>query len=206
MGHQAPRGTRNSDSASRPFDLAVGTILGHRCIQPHIEARNLVLMIVDLQPGFRPNSFSLPMKAYQPSDAGFVGATLKSWYFDLMWGMYKRLMWGMFLKKAVNDCRKLAGLNPLSSHHEYYARMFRAPVILGYLEEITPTPYPPRTNALRDVRAQGALMLDDKGRATREALPATLEAFLAAGPPPVYVGFGSMPFDAATTAALLVRA
>jgi len=190
-------------SEGKPFDLAITTILGHRSIQPHLEARNLVLMLVDLQPIFRTNYGNLPM---QGRAEGFLGSNLMWWYRKAIWGAYQRLLWGAFLKKSVNDCRTLAGLDTLSYVSEYYARMHRAPTILGYLEELTPTPYPPKTNELRDVRAQGVLMLDDHARSKREALPADLEAFLAAGPPPVYIGFGSMRLAARHVTTVVLQA
>jgi len=59
--------------------------------------------------------------------------------------------------------------------------------------------------ALRDVLQTGAWILPD-----RRPLPPELEAFLEAGEPPVYLGFGSMPMpalrDAARTAIEAVRA
>lgn len=55
---------------------------------------------------------------------------------------------------------------------------------------------PWRPTPLREVAQTGAWILRDD-----RPLPATLEAFLNAGPPPVYVGFGSMPMEALKAAA-----
>ena len=55
---------------------------------------------------------------------------------------------------------------------------------------------PWRPTSLREVVQTGAWVLPDD-----RPLPATLEAFLSAGPPPVYVGFGSMPMEALKVAA-----
>ena len=38
-------------------------------------------------------------------------------------------------------------------------RVYRAPTLLGYLEELTPTPYPPQTNQLRDVLVQARKLM-----------------------------------------------
>jgi vancomycin aglycone glucosyltransferase len=68
-----------------------------------------------------------------------------------------------------------------------------------------PTLSPWQPTDLRDVVQTGAwILLDDR------PLPSALEAFLISGPPPVYVGFGSMPMqalkDAARVAIEAVRA
>ncbi|MEU5693895.1 glycosyltransferase [Actinosynnema sp. NPDC020468] len=59
-----------------------------------------------------------------------------------------------------------------------------------------PTFDPWRTPADLDVLQTGAWFLPDE-----RPLPVEVEAFLAAGPPPVYVGFGSMPLHGAPHAA-----
>ncbi len=73
-----------------------------------------------------------------------------------------------------------------------------APLLLGYDEALLPTP----------ADAEGALHRVGVLRRTRVTprLDAALEAFLTAGPPPVYVGFGSMRHDDAAALGARVAA
>jgi vancomycin aglycone glucosyltransferase len=99
-------------------------------------------------------------------------------------------------REPLNTNRAAVGLPPVDSVRAYWhgERPWLAadPVL-------APWPQP----AELDVVQTGAWILPD-GR----PLPAELEAFLAAGPPPVYVGFGSMraPADFARVAIEAVRA
>lgn len=187
--------------SGRPFELVVTTLLCCRAVQPHLEARDMPMVLLDLQPGFRPNYHHLPGRSW-----AYTGALLRSrvswWFRVLSWSFHQQVVWNSMLNKYANECRVMAGLETLTSYHDYYERVYRAPTLLGYLEELTPTPYPPQTNQLRDVLVQGVFMLDEP----REPLPAELEAFLIAGSPPVYVGFGSMTIDAADVTKLVLQA
>ncbi|WP_434044241.1 MULTISPECIES: glycosyltransferase [Sorangium] len=94
--------------------------------------------------------------------------------------------WNERLLERLNDNRERLGLGPLSD-------------VLGHV--LGETPWlaadsvlgpPPATQGLR-VTQTGAWLLPDP-----TPLAPELEAFLAAGEPPVYVGFGSMPADQQT--------
>lgn len=99
-----------------------------------------------------------------------------------------RVLWGIDAANAqalygepLNEYRVAAGLEPVANvrDHVYTERPWlAADAVLGPWEE---------TPELEVVRT-GAWFLPDE-----RPLPADLEAFLAAGEPPVYVGFGSMP-------------
>lgn len=99
-------------------------------------------------------------------------------------------------REPLNLHRAAAGLPPVDSVRAYWLgdRPWLAadPVL-------APWPQP----ADLDIVQTGAWILPDE-----RPLPAGLEAFLAAGPPPVYVGFGSMraPADFARVAIAAVRA
>src|SRR5262245_24104672 len=97
---------------------------------------------------------------------------------------------------ALNTQRLANGLPPVDSVRDYLLGehpWLAADPVLG------PWPEP----ADLDVVQTGAWILPDE-----RPLPAELEAFLVAGPPPVYVGFGSMraPEDVARTAIEAIRA
>ncbi|MGK3998579.1 glycosyltransferase [Sorangium sp. So ce1024] len=94
--------------------------------------------------------------------------------------------WNERLLERVNDNRERLGLGPLSDvlgHVLGKAPWLAADSVLGP---------PPATHGL-EVTQTGAWLLPDP-----TPLGPALEAFLAAGEPPVYVGFGSMPADQQT--------
>ncbi|WP_437283754.1 glycosyltransferase [Sorangium sp. So ce375] len=94
--------------------------------------------------------------------------------------------WNERLLERLNANRERLGLGPLSdvySHILGKAPWLAADSVLG------PLPATPG----QEVTQTGAWLLPDKAPLAPE-----LEAFLAAGEPPVYVGFGSMPVDQQT--------
>ncbi|MDI1446015.1 glycosyltransferase [Polyangium sp. 6x1] len=94
--------------------------------------------------------------------------------------------WNERLLERLNANRERFGLGPLSDVHSYILGedpWLAADPVLGPL---------PATPGLR-VTQTGAWLLPDP-----TPLDPALEAFLAAGEPPVYVGFGSMPADQQT--------
>jgi len=97
---------------------------------------------------------------------------------------------------ALNTHRVANGLPPVDNVRDY---------IIGDHPWLAadPTLAPWREPAGLDVVQTGAWILPDE-----RPLPAELEAFLGAGPPPVYVGFGSMraPKDIARVAIEAIRA
>lgn len=113
-----------------------------------------------------------------------------------------RLLWDGFLAASraafigpLDDKRRALGLAPVRDTYEY---LYPRGSFLAADPEIAPLPpdstliYPPL----------GAFLLPD-----RRPLGAELERFLAAGPPPVYIGFGSnVDPDPEGTTALLVAA
>jgi vancomycin aglycone glucosyltransferase len=107
-----------------------------------------------------------------------------------------RWMENWMVRAPINQGRAKLGLPPIADVLAHCA-----PPSLGLLATDAELAPPPADVHLPDPPT-GALLLDEGG-----ALPTEVEAFLAAGPPPVYVGFGSMP-DAQPerTQALIVEA
>ncbi|MCF6470441.1 glycosyltransferase family 1 protein [Nonomuraea sp. MG754425] len=91
--------------------------------------------------------------------------------------------------EAVNKNRATIGLPPVDGVRDY---------VIGDRPWLATDPVldPWRATPGLDVVQTGAWILPDE-----RPLPAELEAFLDAGAPPVYVGFGSMPMSAATDVA-----
>ncbi len=114
-----------------------------------------------------------------------------------LWDFNTRAMNALF-GEAVNTHRTWIGLPTVDNvrDHIFTNRPWLAS---------DPILSPWRPTSQLDVVQTGAWILPDP-----RPLPANLEAFLDAGPPPVYVGFGSMPMqgapDAARTAIEAIRA
>lgn len=109
--------------------------------------------------------------------------------------LWPAVMWpaAFALRGAVAPARKRLGLRP---HRDVYRMMLSTRPLLAVDPSLARAP----DDAPFPLDQVPALH-----PATGDALPAKLEAFLDAGPPPVYVGFGSMPDPdpAATTRTLL---
>lgn len=108
--------------------------------------------------------------------------TLPAWLNRLSWS-FNEVLWGSFLKGPVNRRRRAVGLQPVKAIW---------PTLLADVTFLAAEPalFPagPQLPPVCEVRQVGALFLDEPGA----ALSAKVEAFLQAGPPPVFVGFGSM--------------
>ncbi|MDC3960467.1 glycosyltransferase [Polyangium jinanense] len=94
--------------------------------------------------------------------------------------------WNERLLERLNDNRARLGLDPLNDVHSH---------ILGENPWLAADPVlgPQPATPGRKVTQTGAWILADQA-----PLEPALDAFLAAGEPPVYVGFGSMPVDQQT--------
>jgi len=133
----------------------------------------------------------LPSAQHAP--AFFPLPPLPRWVNRLAWRVL-RTGWNLGLRGALNAQRAGLGLAPVSDLFAHFLGERPLLAVDAGLAE------PPAD--LRDSVAQiPCLHPFDAG----EALPEKLELFLAAGPPPVYLGFGSMtdPDPHATTARLL---
>lgn len=171
--------------------LATGLFPSMAAAQAVAEARGLPFVAATYCPIWWPSEHHAPHP--------FPGHPLPSGVTD------NRLLWEHNIETktaifggGVNRMREAAGLAPVDNvrDHVFTDRPWLAsdPVL---------SPWKPTD--LREVVQTGAWILPDD-----RPLPADLEAFLQAGPPPVYVGFGSMPMaalkDAARAAVEVVRA
>jgi vancomycin aglycone glucosyltransferase len=120
---------------------------------------------------------------------------LPRWLNRVSWWAVRRID-NWLLRGPVNQGRAKLGLPPIRDALAHFADPARS--LLATDPELAP--------AAPDVRmafpASGAMLLADDG-----PMPEAVEAFLAAGSPPVYIGFGSMP-DARPekTAAIIAEA
>jgi sterol 3beta-glucosyltransferase len=112
----------------------------------------------------------------------------------------QQLAWHPF-RKSINGFRARLGLPPASFWWGSIRRMKRerVPVIQGFSAHVIPS----QPEWGDHVHTAGYWTLDEAGWEP----PADLRAFLDAGDPPVFVGFGSMPVnDPASTTALILEA
>jgi vancomycin aglycone glucosyltransferase len=106
---------------------------------------------------------------------------LPRWLNRVSWWAVRRLD-NWLLRRSVNDGRSKLGLPPIRDALAHFADP--ACSLLATDAELAPAP----PDVAMAFPTSGAMLLDDDG-----PLPEAVEAFLAAGAPPVYVGFGSMP-------------
>ncbi len=110
----------------------------------------------------------------------FERQTTPAWLNRGAWGAFLRLF-SVLLRRPLNRERAALGLSPLGDVFQY---LTSPELILAAEPELAPLP----ADAPCPVRQTGFLHAGDAA----EPLPAKLEAFLEAGPPPLYLGFGSM--------------
>lgn len=133
---------------------------------------------VSYQPTILPSPHHLP-----PTYAGqFPPGVIDN---RVLWHVDGQNMDTMF-RAILNDHRASLGLAPVDSIREY--ALTRRPWLAAD-PFLGPWPTPSELEVIQT----GAWLLEDN-----RPLPADVTAFLDAGPPPVYVGFGSMPMRAST--------
>ncbi len=115
---------------------------------------------------------------YHPGPA-FPMNHAPAWFNRLSW-WFTRVSWNKFAGEPINAWRAKAGL-PLTND-VFNEAVTDAPVLAA---DPLLAPLPP--DLVEKTFQPGAWMLDDPA-----PLPDEVEAFLAAGEPPVYIGFGSM--------------
>ncbi len=106
--------------------------------------------------------------------------SLPRWFNALTWKANDGLMNWLY-RKAINGERAKLELPPIRN---VWSHVLGSPILLATEPAIATPP----ADAPRNFRQTGAWPLPESGE-----LEAPLEAFLQAGPPPVYIGFGSMP-------------
>lgn len=115
-----------------------------------------------------------------------------SWPIQKDWGGWHNFLSGMAILRViwlwyspfVNHFRQRLGLSPYTATH-FYSALRATPMLSAYSPSIIPHP----ADWPESVHVTGYFFLDT----TADWQPPTeLKAFLAAGDPPVYIGFGSM--------------
>lgn len=120
--------------------------------------------------------------------------------FNLSTYVLTGLLFTLGLQPMIERCRtEILNLPARSSRRNRQSAKPSTPVLAGFSEHVVPRPADWEEN----IRITGYWFLDT----TVYTPPPSLQAFLESGPPPVYVGFGSMPSqDPEQVTALVVQA
>jgi sterol 3beta-glucosyltransferase len=127
-----------------------------------------------------------PTAAYPSFLASGLPSGLGGAFNRLSYGLARQMMWQAFrpadrlMRREVLDRRPAPLLGPFKS-----LCLRDMPVLYGF----SPSVIPPPQDWGADIRVNGYWFLDPPDTWTP---PPGVEEFLAAGPPPVYIGFGSM--------------
>lgn len=155
----------------RGADLIIGG--GGQFIAPTVaEKLGVPYLFVVYSPQLLPSSY------HPPFSVPWLG--LPPWGNRFMWRLYERTL-RFLLGGFINHERRQLGLEPVRDFLRYFSPPDNAVVAADPELAVVP----PDVALARPLT--GALHLEDE-----RPLPAELEAFLGAGAPPIYVGFGSM--------------
>ena len=116
-------------------------------------------------------------------------------------GPFNAAAWWLLGRALASHDRALAGVLRTAGSTSTGQRLFRDRSPLLHLLGISPAIAPPPADLSPSVVFTGAWV----DPATGQPLPADLEAFLAGGPPPAVVSFGSMALDDGTSLGRTVR-
>ena len=167
-------------AATYGCDLILGSTLGYLNAVTAAEVHRVPLILAALQPFTPTSAYPIPLLTAWPAQRPFAGA-----YHRLSYHATYRTLQLVMAGMGNTARRVLTGLPPLR-----YADVFgdlihaRRPVIYGFSEHLVPRPH----DYAATVAVTGFWFLD---QASGWQPPADLRDFLAAGPAPVYVGFGS---------------
>ncbi len=180
-------------AAARGADLLIGNgmvfllaeALGQKLALPVVETQ-----VVPTLPSHNPPLMPLPGWAYG----------LPSGVNHLLGSLMRKMVWRVYRPAYDEVVRPKLGLPPYPAHGPYVGPQTKRLSLFGY----SPALVEPGRDWPDTVKVTGPWFLDE---ASSYEPPDTLRAFLEAGPPPVYVGFGSMfNHDAETFTSLVIEA
>ena len=139
------------------------------------EALHIPIIHVEPTPLLPTSAFPAPSWPIQRDLGGFHNRLSGKAMLSVIW---------MWYRPFVNDFRRQLGLSP-SSFARFYRALKSTPMLSAYSASIIPHP----ADWPDDIHVTGYFFLEPQ---TDWQPPPKLEAFLEAGEPPVYIGFGSM--------------
>jgi sterol 3beta-glucosyltransferase len=161
--------------ASRGADALVSLGVFAHLAKTIVEVREIPLILVEPTP-------LLPSRAY-PAPGWPVQASLGALLNRLSGHVMLRVIWEWY-RPFVNDFRRGLNLTPFSGSG-FHRILATTPLLGAYSPTVVPRP----ADAPATAHTTGYWL---ESARTDWRPPPELEAFLEAGPPPVYVGFGSM--------------
>jgi len=161
---EIPEATRGMDRI-----FAAGTIVAAATAA---EIHDIPFRYVMYTPGMIPSADHTP---------AFLPFQVESRFLNRCFWRFIRVVTNAWLSRDVNDQRQQRGLAPT---RDMLGHAMSPRPILAVDRELAPVPEDSPI-AIEQIRC----LHPDRG----DPLPDKLESFLAAGPPPVYLGFGSMP-------------
>ena len=167
-------------AATQGCDLILGSTLGYLNAVTAAEVHRVPLVLAALQPFTPTDAFPIPLFPAWPAQQPLAG-TFHRLSYHATYRVLQLLMAGM-----GNQARRaLTGLPPLR-YTDVFGDLLHArrPAIYGFSEHLVPRPRDWAAN----VAVTGFWFLD---QANGWHPPSVLADFLAAGPAPVYTGFGS---------------
>jgi sterol 3beta-glucosyltransferase len=177
-----PEICRNAADATRDADAIVGGTLIEDLSFTLAEKRGVPFLLGHTIPFERTGEYPSPIV----TTARLPFAFLNRWTYSL----YRKLAWPVN-RDLLNPYRQSIGLAPLASTIVTGAGERDYPVLQLWSEHVLPRP----ADAAPNIRTTGYTRLPPplRQRLGEATPPAGLVDWLAAGPPPVYLGFGSMP-------------
>ena len=171
-------------AATEGCDLILGSTLGYLNAVTAAEVHRVPLILAALQPFTPTSAYPIPLLTAWPAQRPMAGAFHRLSY-HVTYRALQLLMAGM-----GNQARRaITGLPPLR-YTDVFGDLIQArrPAIYGFSEHLAPRPHDWAAN----VAVTGFWFLD---QAADWQPPIELADFLAGGPAPIYVGFGSFGDD-----------
>jgi sterol 3beta-glucosyltransferase len=175
-------------------ELLIGDITSWVTLAAIAEQRGLLCIQASLQPraptAAFPHPFALPPRRKRPG-----------WANRLQHHLIEQLLWQTMRPLINRERRDSFGLPgwPFFGPHAQLLRRAGQPTLMAYSHHLLPRP----ADWLPEIDVTGYWFLD---RPAKWRPPTDLVAFLDAGPPPIYVGFGSMTLPDPEAMARLVLA
>lgn len=163
-------------SACRGSNAVMGSLVGALAGQPIAQKLGIPYLSAYLQPTHRTGAFPSSFSLF-PRSPDWLGVGRGEWN-RLSHVLTSQVFWTLF-RPTLNQARQAALDMPRLSGDQPY------PVLYGYSPAVLPKPADWDTS----LHVTGYWFLD---RPTGWRPPGDLVDFLEAGPPPIYVGFGSM--------------
>ena len=170
---------------SQDCDLLISNAATTMIVEPVAEKLGIPHIETSVFPGLPTRAFPSFFGPWPPNLGSQHNAFTRRVFGTINWFSYQPVSWGisLALRPIIERCRKdilgLPARKPLLNNRS------GPPILCGFSQHVLPRP----AEWGKHVHVTGYWFLDTPGFEP----PSDLQAFLDDGPPPVYIGFGSMP-------------